>query len=250
VRGIDVRFLGTGDAFGSGGRLQTAALLLGTAGTVLVDCGASTLAALRTYGYQPEEIDAIVLTHLHGDHFAGIPFLLMDAHYATGRTRPLVIAGPAGVRETVERAHEVLFPGSGPLPFRFPLTYLEYVPGQTLEAGPCRVTPIPVSHSAVTPCFGVRVDLDGVVAAFSGDTEWIPSLVGLAAGADLFVCECMGFESAPPRHLDFRTLTEHRAELACRRLLLTHMGEEMLARAAALGLATTADGLLVRLEPS
>ena len=116
MSGVDVRFLGTGDAFGSGGRLHSAALVRSAGGSLLVDCGPSTLAALRRAALDPNAVDAIVLTHLHGDHFGGVPFLLMDAHYATGRTRPLLIAGPAGVEAAVARAHEVLFPGSGALP--------------------------------------------------------------------------------------------------------------------------------------
>jgi ribonuclease BN (tRNA processing enzyme) len=247
--GLDVRFLGTGDAFGSGGRLPTATLLRGASGTLLVDCGPATLPALRGHGGSPEDVDAIVLTHLHGDHFSGIPFLLMDAHYASARTRPLVIVGPAGVEAAVARAHDVLFPGAGVLSFRFPLVYQEFEAGVPMDAGPGRVTPMPVSHSVAIPCFGVRIEMAGVVVAFTGDTEWTPTLPSLAAGADLFVCECFGFDAAPPHHLDFRTLTAHRSEFACRQLLLTHMGEEMLSRAAALGLATTADGLLVTVRP-
>lgn len=243
---VQLRFLGTGDAFGSGGRLHTAAHIHADGGSLLVDCGPSTLAAMRRGALDPNAVDAIALTHLHGDHVGGVPFLLMEAHYAIGRTRPLLIAGPAGVEAAVARAHEALFPGTGALPFRFPLAYLEWRDGQSVAAGPARVTPFPVRHSAVTPCYGLRVEVDGRVAAFSGDTEWTDTLIALSAGADLFVCECFGFESAPPHHLDYRTLEAHRAALTCRRLLLTHMGAEMLARAAALGADTADDGLVVR----
>ena len=192
-------------------------------------------------------MDAIVLTHLHGDHFGGVPFLLMDAHYATGRTRPLVIAGPKGVGAAVERAFEALFPGSDALAFRFPLSYLEWVEGQTLVTGPAAVTPLPVRHSTVTACFGLRIEVGGCVLAFTGDTEWTDALVDLSSGADLFVCECFGYESAPPHHMDYRTLQRHLPDLKCRRLLLTHMGEEMLALAPTLGVETASDGLVVKL---
>lgn len=245
MSGVEVRFLGTGDAFGSGGRLHTCTLIRAAGGNALVDCGPSTLAALRRDGLDPNTVDAIVLTHLHGDHFGGVPFLLMDAHYAAGRTRPLVVAGPAGVAAAVARALEVLFPGSGGLAPRFPVTYLEWRDAQAITAAPVRVTPFLVRHSTNTPCYGLRVEVGGRVLAFSGDTEWTDELVELSAGADLFVCECSGYASAPPQHLDYLTLQQHRPALTCRRLLLTHMGEEMLARVPALAIDTAHDGLVV-----
>jgi ribonuclease BN (tRNA processing enzyme) len=243
MRGVELRFLGTGDAFGSGGRLHASALVRSPGGDVLVDCGPSVLSALRREALSPDTVDAIVLTHLHGDHFGGVPFLLMDGHYATGRTRPLVIAGPAGVEAAVARALDALFPGSGGLVPRFPVTYVDWKAGEAVTAGPARVTPIPVRHSAGAPCYGLRVEAGGRVLAFSGDTEWTDALVDLSAGADVFVCECSGYETAPPFHLDYVTLERHRPSLTCRRLLLTHMGEEMLARAAALGVDAARDGL-------
>ena len=247
MRGVELRCLGTGDAFGSGGRLPTATLLSASEGRLLVDCGPATLPALRAAAVDPNAIDAILLTHLHGDHFGGVPFFLMDAHYAAARDRPLVVAGPAGAASAIGRALEILFPGSGGLAPRFAVTYLEWRDGEGVGVGPARATPREVRHSSHTPCYGLRVELGGRVVAFSGDTEWADALVGLASGADVFLCECSGYDSAPPGHLDFLTLEQHRPDLACRRLLLTHLGDDMLARAAALPVETTRDGLLLEI---
>jgi ribonuclease BN (tRNA processing enzyme) len=243
--GVDIRFLGTGDAFGSGGRLHTATLVRSGEGSLLVDCGPSTLGALRRQALEPGDVDAIVLTHLHGDHFAGIPFLLMDAHFASHRTRPLVIAGPVGLEERIGSLLAVLFPGTDAPPFRFPVTYLEWTERQRIQAGPGVVTPFEVKHSTAIRCYGLRVAMAGRILAFSGDTEWTDALVPLSAGADLFLCECFGDESAPPNHLDYRTLQSHRDALTCRRLLLTHMGDDMLRRASTLDIATADDGLVM-----
>ena len=100
---VQVRFLGSGDAFGSGGRFQTCLLLEGANDPLLIDCGASSLIAMKRAGVNPSEIGSIVLTHLHGDHFGGVPFLILDGQFSR-RERPLLIAGPPGVRARVEAA--------------------------------------------------------------------------------------------------------------------------------------------------
>ena len=84
--------LGTGDAFNGGGRGHTCFLLEDGAGCVLVDAGAQVLVALQRAGVAPERIDGVHFTHLHGDHLAGWPFLLVDAVYREKRTRPLVVS--------------------------------------------------------------------------------------------------------------------------------------------------------------
>jgi ribonuclease BN (tRNA processing enzyme) len=171
----------------------------------------------------------------------------MDAHYAAARARPLVIAGPAGAESAIDRALDILFPGSGGLAPGFAVTYLAWRDGEGVAVGPARATPREVRHSTHTPCFGLRVEFGGRVMAFSGDTEWTSALAGLASEADVFVCECSGYDSAPPGHLDFLTLEQHRQDLGCRRLLLTHLGDDMLSRAAALPVETARDGFVLEI---
>jgi ribonuclease BN (tRNA processing enzyme) len=101
-----VTFAGSGDAFGSGGRFQ-ACIHLQQAGLapVLLDCGATSLPALRRCGLDPGGIAAVFVSHLHGDHFGGLPFLILDAQFA-GRTAPLVVAGPAGTGQRLAETME------------------------------------------------------------------------------------------------------------------------------------------------
>ncbi|HLZ48431.1 MAG TPA: MBL fold metallo-hydrolase, partial [Candidatus Limnocylindria bacterium] len=131
---LSLRFIGSGDAFGSGGRFQACILLSSDAGTVLLDCGASSLIALKQASVDPNTIDAIVVSHFHGDHFGGIPFFVIDGTIAK-RDRPLVVAGPAGIERRVRAAADALFPGSADAPRSFGPTYIELAAGQVTAVG-------------------------------------------------------------------------------------------------------------------
>ncbi|MBI4269907.1 MAG: MBL fold metallo-hydrolase [Candidatus Rokubacteria bacterium] len=243
---MKVRFLGSGDAFGSGGRFQTCVHVEAAAGRFLVDCGASSLIAMRRFGVDPQGVDAVLLTHLHGDHFAGVPFLILDAQFKR-RTRPLTVAGPPGVEARVRDAMEVLFPGSSRVERRFATRFVEWTERVSLDLGACVVTPYEVVHASGAPPFALRIACDGRILGYSGDTEWTGALADAARGADLFVAEALFFDRPIRYHLDFTTLMAHRAELECRRLVLTHMGEDVLERLAGLGVEGAQDGLTVEL---
>src|SRR5881392_4425485 len=109
---ITVRFVGSGDSFGSGGRFQTCIVVDGPRSRFAIDFGTSSLIALAQQGIEHNSLDAIVLTHLHGDHCGGVPFLLIDAMLGAKRTRPLTIAGPRDLRRRMDAMLDVLFPGS------------------------------------------------------------------------------------------------------------------------------------------
>ena len=241
-----IRFLGSGDAFGSGGRLQTCILMESSDFACLIDCGASSLIALKRAGVDPNDIGAILITHLHGDHFGGIPFLILDGQFSR-RSRGLLVAGPPGLTDRVIQAMEVFFPGSSHAKRKFEVTFLELTVGTAIAVGPLQVTPYEVVHACGAPPYALRVELDGRTVVYSGDTEWTDRLLEAAAGADLFVCEAYFFDKRVRFHLDYQTLATHRARLTCRRLVLTHMSSDMLSRAPAAEVEVAYDGMLVRL---
>ena len=140
---MTVQFLGSGDAFGSGGRFQTCIAVTAGRERYLVDCGASSLIAMRRFGVAPGSITAIVLTHLHGDHFGGVPFFILDAQFYSKRTAPLVVAGPPGTSRRITEALEVLFPGASAVEQKFPIEYVEWTDGERLRVGSAWVTPLP-----------------------------------------------------------------------------------------------------------
>ena len=123
----------------------------GEQSTALIDCGPSSLISMKQRGVSPNQVDVILLTHLHGDHFGGIPFFLLDAAFASRRSTPLVVAGPPGARERIRAAQEVLFPTSSTLPWRYGLDILELEPGQTHRIRDLDVTPLLMDHPSGAP---------------------------------------------------------------------------------------------------
>jgi len=238
---LEILFLGSGDAFGSGGRFQTCFHVRAEATQFLIDCGASSLIAMKRFGVDPSSLDIILLSHLHGDHFGGLPFLILDAQFSR-RTRPLVIAGPPGVEARVRDAMEVLFPGSSAVQRKFIVQFAELAEGSETVLGPLSVIPYRVVHPSGAPSFALRVTCGGKVIGYSGDTEWTDTLVQAARGADLFICEAYVFEKKIKYHLDYRTLMDRRTQLGCRRLMLTHMSDDMLQRLQGLDADWAEDG--------
>lgn len=240
---MQVTFLGSGDAFGSGARYQTCIALTSGSTRWLLDCGASSLIAMKRFGVDPNGVGAVLLTHLHGDHFGGLPFFFLEAQFASRRQAPLLVVGPLGVRERATAAMEVLFPGSSAIPYRFRVDYLEWRERQPVEVNGARVTPYEVVHACGAPPYALRVEVEGKVVCYSGDTEWTPALADASRGADLLVVESNGYDKPFKLHLDHATLRAHAAELGARRIVITHMGTEMLAHTAETSFEVASDGL-------
>lgn len=240
---VSVRFLGSGDAFGSGGRFQACILVRGGGSAFLLDCGASSLVAMRRFEVDPNEIDGVLVSHLHGDHFGGLPFFVLDGQLVSKREQPLVIAGPPGLRDRLREAMEVLFPGSSGVQRKFELDVRELADGEETALGPLGVTPRGVVHASGAPAYAYRVVCEGRTIAYSGDTEWTDALVDVARDADLFICECYTFDKSVKYHLDYATLARHRNELACGRLVLTHMSAATLSRLDDVEAETAEDGM-------
>ena len=241
---IELQILGSGDAFGSGGRHQTCLLLRGPHGALLIDCGASSLIAMKQAAINPSEIGWVLLTHLHGDHFGGVPFLVLDGQFSR-RDMPLVVAGPPSVGARIQAAMEVLFPGSTSVVRRFRLDFVELPERQATLLGPAVVTALPVQHASGAPAYALRVEYGDKIIAYSGDTEWTESLMDAARGADLFVCEAYFFEKTVRYHLDYRTLLKHRAQLDCARVILTHMSDDMLSQTRDVAIERAEDGQVI-----
>ncbi|GAB6844475.1 ribonuclease BN (tRNA processing enzyme) [Methylorubrum rhodinum] len=239
-----LQVLGCGDAFGSGGRFHTCFHVEGRNGAVLIDCGASALIAIRRFGVDPNGIRAVFVTHLHGDHFGGLPWLILDGQLVSGRTETLTIVGPPGLRTRLPAAMEVLFPGSSTAERRFAVEIVEIEPEHPVEAGGVRAEAFPMRHPSGAPAQALRLTVDGKVVTYTGDTEWVEAIIPAGRGADLMIAEGYTAERPVKFHLDWARLRARLPEIAPKRLMLTHMSPEMIAREPD-GYIAAEDGLTV-----
>lgn len=246
---VRVTVAGSGDAFGTGGRLQTCLHMRrqSVPEALLIDCGASALVGLKRFGLEPNDVVAVAVSHLHGDHFGGLPFLILDGQFRR-RTRPLHVIGPPGLAERLQQAMEIFFPGSTSVERRFTVSIHELVPG----GPPARIDGFSISgflvdHPSGAPALALRVETAGRTLAYSGDTSWTESLIEAADDADLFVCEAYTLDRPARHHLHVPDLRADRRRLNCRRLLLTHAGPQVLA-AEQLGFDLAHDGMVLDLK--
>jgi ribonuclease BN (tRNA processing enzyme) len=243
-----IQFVGCGDAFGSGGRFNTCFHLIGERTNVLIDCGASSMVALKRLAIDRNALDTILVTHFHGDHFGGIPFFILDAQFVSQRTQPLTIAGPPGLSNWYARVMETTFPGSSGAKQKFELSLREIEIGKTAEVGSLRVTSFHVRHDdRAGPCFAYRIVVEGRVIAFSGDTEWTDALIEVGREADLFICEAYMREHAIRAHMSLKKLERHLPEIRPKRLVLTHLSDDMLGHRGEVPYQIAEDGMVIEL---
>jgi ribonuclease BN (tRNA processing enzyme) len=248
---VTVTFAGSGDAFGSGGRYQACIHVRGPGGTapVLLDCGATSLSALRRCGLDPDEVAAVFVSHLHGDHFGGLPFLILNAQFAR-RVEPLTVIGPPGTARRLPELMECMFPGSSTVTRRFAVPIVELAPGgAAVEAAGVRAVAVAADHPSGPdgPALALRLTIAGKVIGYTGDTAWTDALTEIAAGADLLIAEAYYPAKNVPYHLRHEDLVAHRDQLASRRTVLTHMSAEMLEHLDQARFDTAADGLVLQI---
>ncbi len=248
---MQVTFVGTADAFGSGGRAHTCLRVDHDGRALMIDFGAGSIIGWRKLGFSFNDIDAILITHLHGDHFGGLPFLLLEAQFVDPRDKPLPIFGPPGLRSRLAMAMEAFFPGTTGIKWRFPWEIREISPPSHESIAGFDVRTTEVIHASGAPPTAVRIEAGGKSFVFSGDTAWTDALLDISANADLFVCECHSMSPKAPGHMDWPRLRENLPRMSARKFMITHMGPEVLVNLDAIraesGVDATHDGLVVTL---
>ena len=243
MSGAQVTVVGSGNAFNTDGRAHASYLIDsapdadGRRTRVLMDCGATTLQRLQSLRIDPSSIDAVALTHFHGDHYAGLPFVLLQMGLVNRRAAPLVIFGPPGVADACEAIYGLCYPG---LKLPFTIEYSEIDARNSADerdAGSfdfrgLRLTGYPIRHRRESTGYRV-VDLTGGGSfAFSGDTFFDEQLVQLVDGVDLALIELsMPEQYDPPvAHVALSEVRARGHELRAKRVVYTHITDDLARR--------------------
>jgi ribonuclease BN (tRNA processing enzyme) len=214
---------------------------------MLLDCGGTTNSGLAQLGLVRDEVDVILISHFHGDHFGGIPAFLYASLYVDARTHPIEIVGPPEVEARVHALARAMGHHLENREWTFPIRYREIHAGQSISAGPATVEAFATQHQPEANPQGYRVRLGREQIAYSGDTGWFADLPSEIAGSDLFICECTLHKASLNFHLSLEELREHRDDLDCGRLVLTHLGEEMSRERGQIEIDTADDGMSIKL---
>lgn len=224
---LDLTFIGTGNAFAPGGLCWNGFLVNGS---VLFEAPPQALMSLNRLGVGVDDIDTVVLSHHHGDHFLGLPFLLLHWKHM-GRTRPVRIVGPPETeliaRQVCERTSPSLFES------RVEIEWIEALPGETIHAGALTLDPVEVQHDRkLILNLGYACELDGRKFAYTGDSALCDGVRDLARGAEVLVSECSSVSEVTDFHMNLRDdIPQLRAALAANAsLVLTHLGPGVTAK--------------------
>src|SRR5262245_47958026 len=244
---VRVTILGSGDAFGAGGRLHSGYLIESAGATFLVDCGTTVLQGLKRAGVGPERIDFVCLSHLHGDHFGGVPYLFMDFLYVSGRRRPITVFGPTDTQRRVQTLLAGLYERQAADPLPFDVSYVELPRARVMTVQGVRIETFGVPHVTELVCYGYRIDVGGRSIVYSGDSGWTDDFIARTRDVDLFICECSTFETSLDIHVAYPEIAARAAKLGCRRLVLSHLGDETLRHRDEITLELAEDGMVIEL---
>ncbi|MCC7362900.1 MAG: MBL fold metallo-hydrolase [Dehalococcoidia bacterium] len=194
---LALSLIGTGNAFAPGGLCWNGFV---ANGSVLFEAPPQALMALNRLGIGVDDIETVVISHHHGDHFLGLPFLLLQWKYL-GRTRPVRIVGPrdteAIARQVCERTYPTVF--DSPVA----IEWVEARAGEGLQLGALRLEPVEVKHDTkLVANFGYHAELGGRRFAYTGDSALCEGVLDLARGAEVLVSECSSRADRHDTHMN------------------------------------------------
>ncbi len=221
---IALTCLGTGAALGKG-RLWSSLLL---DGKILLEIPPTTIPQLYRLGEDPTAISHIFVSHLHADHFFGLPFFLLLFRYLYQQEGQLHIIGPSGIEEATNRLWKLAWPDLEPCSTDHGLTpaFVEIGEGGEYRADTVAFTAVKMRHFGVT-AYGYRLSYKGRRIAYTGDTGECSQIDRLIDGADVLITEFTHpHDSDDSGHLDESTVKQLVAQMSKqgKKIIATHLG--------------------------
>ena len=223
---MEVIFLGVGEAIDEHQPNTSLLVLAGSGATktqVLLDCGFTGAHAFFRFSPSPLDLDAVWISHFHGDHFLGLPLLLLS-FWEDGRKKPLTFVGQTGVEEKVRSAIDLAYPGLH-TKIQYPLEFIEVAAGKDLSLCGMKWAFAENEHSR--PCLALRLDHEKKSVFYSGEGRPTEKTLILAKNCDLIVHEAYMLDTLIRGHgtldgcLDFARKTHAKA------LALVHMNRDV-----------------------
>ena len=140
---------------------------------------------------------------------------------------------------------ELMFPGSSTIERKFSTEIVEIDAGEPAIINGVTVTAFVVEHACGAPPYALRLEADGKVLAYTGDTEWTDNLIAAGRDADLLIVEALTFERRIKFHLDYASLKANLARIGAKRVVLTHLGPDMLSHVSEVPEEIAEDGMIV-----
>jgi len=221
---VDVTFLGSANAFASEGRYWSSFIV---DGKYQFDAPPTLLPHLKQLKIPLAEIENIFITHGHGDHFVGLPFLLLEYVYMTERTKDLTIVGPPGCEEWLEDFCDRVYPRiireAG-----YNRIYVDADPSQEVQqAGSLTFRAYQMNHvkEGGHYAYGYRVNIGDKTVAYTGDTMFCQEAIDLGMGADVYVVDCTYAKGGHgPEHMGLEDVKKVRECLPAEtQIILTHL---------------------------
>ena len=244
---VSVIVLGAGDAFASRGLLQAGYVIDANGTRILMEAGPALLASMKRCAIAPGDIDLVLISHLHGDHFGGLPFLILEYMFETPLRKNLVIAGPRHLEQRTWTLFHGMYPEFDTSKVARKLKFVVLEPGKSTRLGGFRVNTIRTPHTVKDVSLAFRIEAGGKQIVFSGDTGWTEELIPFSAGADLFLTECTYFQTKTDFHLSYPQIAANRGRFSARRMILTHIGREVLERMSEVEIEMASDGMTIDL---
>jgi ribonuclease BN (tRNA processing enzyme) len=222
---LELSFLGSANAFTPGGRYWSSFV---ANGRYVFEAPPTLLPHLKRLSIPIADIRAVFITHFHGDHFLGLPFLLLEYLYLTPRQDDLFIVGPPGIEAKSEDLADMAFPDLSHADAGYRRVYVEAQPGGEQSLADVRFQAVPMRHAGQKlHCFGYRLRLGNKTVAYTGDTELCEEIFLLAEGADVLVLDCSYSDGEGPEHLGLPEALEVRKRVSPRTvIILTHLDNE------------------------